>query len=191
MVSGAWTIGDWSPTRCVLNDLARHSHAREHARLTDHYQGNQVCRYAMLTRPPGAEQRVVAAILGASGAAKMPFYEPADRAHLPRHRTRERGHRGPSERRCTAEMFRTAQRTALTLSRLAARARATPSSLYPSVSPSSSLRSLPRRGSGGEVFFPPHFSDRVPCARALGPYCTTAIGAGVCMRASRMSIDDH
>jgi len=42
-------------------------------------RGNQVCCYTMLTRPPGAD---VSAILGASGAAKMPFYEAADHASL-------------------------------------------------------------------------------------------------------------
>lgn len=43
--------------------------------------GNQVCRYTMLTRP---QSRCVLASLGASGAAKMPFYEATDHA---RHRS--------------------------------------------------------------------------------------------------------
>jgi len=96
--------------------------------------GNQVCRYAMLTRPPGAD--VLLPPFWAQVELRKCLFTSQPTVHTcraiaARPCTRERGHRGPSERRCcTAEMFRTAQRVALTPSRLAARARA---SLYPAV----------------------------------------------------------
>jgi len=74
-------------------------------------RGNQVCRYTMLTRPPRAD---ASAILGASGAAKMPFYEAADHAALASpHRsstiyTPPYSPREPMDRVrrcCTGEMF--------------------------------------------------------------------------------------
>jgi len=100
-------------------------------------KGNQVYRYTMLTRPPGAD---VFAILGASGAAKMPFYEAADHAALSspsqldhtRHTVREPMDR--VRRCCTGEMFQpTRLKGQLTPSCLAVCVEAVPSlfCLYP------------------------------------------------------------
>lgn len=90
--------------------------------------GNQVCRYTMLTRPP---EPMLSAILGASGAAKMPFYEAADHVfaspsqldHVHTYTyVLARSPHGPRARRSTGEMFQSTRlKGQLTLSCLAAR----------------------------------------------------------------------
>jgi len=126
-------------------------------------------------------RRVVAAVLGASGAAKMPFYEPADRAHLPRHRS--------STVHARARPPRTEWETLLhgwdvpdgskggfnALAPRCSRARPFIPLSTPSSSPSPCLF-VPRRGEG-PVSYPPHSSGYESRARALGPYCTAAISA--------------
>jgi len=144
--------------------------------------GNQVCRYAMLTRPPGAD--VLLPPFWAQVELRKCLFTSQPTVHTcraiaARPCTRERGHRGPSERRCcTAEMFRTAQRVALTPSRLAARARVPLSRCLLRLLPPPPAYSFPAAGKARSPFrlILPATSP-VACARALGPYCTAAISA--------------
>jgi len=129
-------------------------------------------------------RRVVAAVLGASGAAKMPFYEPADRAHLPRHRS--------STVHARARPPRTEWETLLhgwdvpdgskggfnALAPRCSRARVPLSRCLLRLLPPPPLRSLPTAGKARSSFrliLPA--TSTVACARALGPYRTAAISA--------------
>ncbi|KYQ46423.1 hypothetical protein ALC60_14519 [Trachymyrmex zeteki] len=142
-------------------------------------RGNQLCRYTMLTRPSGAD---VSAILGASGAAKMPFYEAADHAVLaslssarPYIRCTARELMDRVRRCCTGEMFQpTRLKGQLTPSCLVACVEAAPSASYvPSFVWSLSLYRLPttacqcpRSASYSRCAhssFPPHFSGDSLC----------------------------
>lgn len=136
--------------------------------------GNQVCRYTMLTRPP---EPMLSAILGASGAAKMPFYEAADHVfasplqldhiHAYTHTCiLARSSHGPRVRRNTGEMFQSTRlKGQLTPSCLAARIVVVPSALFTCCPPSCFVAlslSYPRRSpfvvfSSRSFFFSSHF----------------------------------
>lgn len=79
--------------------------------------GNQVCRYTMLTRPP--EPMCSLASLGASGAAKMPFYEAADHACHRSSTIHEPRELMDRVRRCTGEMFQPTRLKGRTVNTLA------------------------------------------------------------------------
>lgn len=128
--------------------------------------GNQVCRYTMLTRPP--EPMCSLASLGASGAAKMPFYEAADHACHRSSTIHEPRELMDRVRRCTGEMFQPTRLKGRTVNTLAPLSLSLSFSLFLFLSLLSS-RAIPPRALRVPVlllslYSIPHSTSRLPLA---------------------------